>query len=94
MLECTRCSLSYQRTVMGFPWAETNPDSRHSNRLYTSIENFKCEMRSIFDRATILVSPVVDIFVQELMDQITVRAVDFNTIEACNLNGLLSSLRI
>ena len=58
------------RTVIEFPWAETNCNPGCADSLYTSLEDLQSKVYSIFDRATILICPIVDSFMQKLIDDI------------------------
>ena len=47
------------------------------------IENFEEEASSVLDRATVFVFALVAVFGKELVDEVTIRTMDLDTIKAC-----------
>ena len=76
------------RTVIEFPWAETNCNPGCADSLHASLEDLQGKACSIFDRATILICPIVDSFMQKLIDEIATSTMQLDAIETCKMNGI------
>ena len=79
------------RTVVEFPWAETNCNPGCADSLYASLEDLQSKACPIFDRAAVLICPIVDSFMQKLIDEIATSTMQLDAIETCKMNGIGSS---
>lgn len=61
----------------------TEPDANflRSDSFYDRICHFEGELRPVLKRSTVLVRTVIRDFLQELVDEIAIRAMDLDTIE-------------
>ncbi|KAG9405092.1 hypothetical protein AC1031_004198 [Aphanomyces cochlioides] len=68
---------------------ETDPDFVRPDGIRDSLEDFRQEPTSVFERSAVLICACVGPREEELPNQVAVRAMDFDSIESCDLNGTL-----
>lgn len=85
---------SATRTIERAPWAKPDAGPLGSNLLNHCVDDFKREPGSVLDGAAILVSPLIADVLQELVDEVSIRAMDLDSIESCTMHRVMGSVRI
>jgi hypothetical protein len=70
-------------TGVSRPWAKPYRGLLSTNSFSHSIDNLETELRPVFNRASISVCTLVGDILQELIDQVAIRAVNFYAVESC-----------
>lgn len=76
------------------PRTESDADLFSSNLLNYCIDDLQCEPGPVLDRATIFICPLIADILQELIDQIAICAMYFNSVKAGTVDGIGGSSRV
>jgi hypothetical protein len=69
-------------------WTESDADAIGANGFGTLLDNLEREAAASLDRSAVLIRSLVDVVVEELVNQISIRAVNLDAIET-SLSSLL-----
>src|SRR5882757_256925 len=72
-----------ERTLKRTPWAQPDADPLSADLFHNHIHNLDCKPCSLLDTPTPSIIPGVTHLLQELVDEIPICTVDFDTIKAC-----------
>ena len=70
---------------------QSNSRSFLTNNANDLLDDLQRKACPIFDRAAVLICPIVDSFMQKLIDEIATGTMQLNAIETCKMNGIGSS---
>ena len=76
------------------PRAQADRSLRLADGLDDSVHDLEAEPRTVFDRAAVLVHTLVGDILEELVDEVAIRAVHFHTVEARAFDSILGRDRV
>jgi hypothetical protein len=75
-------------TAVGRPWAKPYRGLLGTNGFSDGVDNLETELRPVFNRASISVRTLVGDILQELIDQVAIRTVNFYAVESCFIDRI------
>jgi hypothetical protein len=72
-------------TIEFSPWTKPNTSLLCTNPLGDCIDDLESKSSSVLNRTAIVVRAFVRYILRELIDQVSVRAMDFYAIESCTM---------